>query len=238
MANPWFRFKQFTVWHDQCAMKVGTDGVLLGAWANAENANTLLDVGTGSGLIALMLAQRYASLRITGIDIDEATACQAGDNFAKSPWNQRLTVLHCSLQDFAANCSHPFDAIVSNPPFFKQSLPSPDRQRTIARHASLLTPETLLEHSMQLLSANGSLHLILPVAEGEALIKTAEKFQLHCQKATYVYPKPDSEPKRLLIRLKKAADISLHDTLTIETGIRHLYTEEYIRLTREFYLNM
>lgn len=238
MPNPFFRFKQFTVWHDRCAMKVGTDGVLLGAWAMMEGAKTLLDIGTGSGLIALMLAQRYPALNIEAIEIDEQAARQANENFSKSPWGGRLTALHCPLCDFTGQGAQTFDAIVSNPPFFLQSLPSPDRQRTTARHASLLTPESLLHDSSQLLSANGSLHLILPVAEGETLIETAMDYQLYCHRATYVYPKPQSAPKRLLMTLKKTTDALQQDTLTIETGTRHQYTEEYIHLTHEFYLNM
>jgi len=137
MPNPWFQFKQFTVWHDKCAMKVGTDGVLLGAWADMEQARSILDVGTGSGLIALMAAQRNLTAAITAIDIDESAIIQARENFDRSPWVNRLTAEPISLEDFAGSTDAMFDVIVSNPPYFHQSLHSPDKKRTLARHSAL-----------------------------------------------------------------------------------------------------
>lgn len=238
MSNPYFRFKQFTVWHDQCAMKVGTDGVLLGAWANADNSSTLLDIGTGSGLIALMLAQRYPQMHIQCIDIDKAATIQAADNFSKSDWSTRLQAIHISLEQFASACTMPFDVIVSNPPYFQQSLHSPDEQRTTARHTTQLTYDSLLHHSRQLLSEDGSLHLILPVAEAESLLENLPKHKLFCHRKTYVHPTPEAPPKRLLITLKKKSGDIQQNSLVIESGIRHHYTQEYIQLTRDFYLKM
>lgn len=219
-------------------MKVGTDGVLLGAWANADHAATLLDIGTGSGLIALMLAQRYPNIDILGIDIDKAATTQAGDNFLKSAWSNRLQAIHAPLEQFASECTTRFDVIVSNPPYFLQSLHSPDRQRTTARHTTELSYHSLLLHSHKLLSANGSLHLILPVNEAENLLENLAAYKFFCLRKTYVHPTKDAPPKRLLITLKKIAGTVQHDSLTIESGIRHQYTPEYINLTHDFYLKM
>jgi tRNA1Val (adenine37-N6)-methyltransferase len=238
MSNPWFQFKQFTVWHDKCAMKVGTDGVLLGAWAELKEASTLLDIGTGSGLIALMMAQRYPDVTITAIDIDETATLQAAENFAQSPWNNRLTALPCSLGQFAEETLQRFDAIISNPPYFQKSLHSPDQQRTVARHTALLDSESLLKYAKALLTDQGFIHFIFPVIEGESVVNLATKYGLYCCRKTYVYSNPDSLPKRLLITLKKSAGTIQQETLTIETGVRHCYTDEYVQLTRAFYLQM
>ena len=151
MGSPYFRFKQFTVWHDRCAMKVGTDGVLLGAWAgpgrpggmSGGSPQTILDIGTGSGLVALMLAQRFPEAQVTGIDSDAEAAAQARENFAVSPWPQRLRAAHISLQEFcrgtaATAAARRFDLVVSNPPFYDTTLTSPDPLRTAARHTGSL----------------------------------------------------------------------------------------------------
>lgn len=137
MASPNFRFKLFTVWHDHCAMKVGTDGVLLGAWAQQKHARTILDIGTGSGLIALMLAQRFQEAEITGIDIDPSAAKQASDNFRLSPWSHRMHARCIDLHTFSLEDGH-FDLIVSNPPYFSASLKNPNQQRATARHVAQL----------------------------------------------------------------------------------------------------
>ena len=156
MGSPYFRFKQFTVWHDRCAMKVGTDGVLLGAWAgpgrpggmSGGSPQTIMDIGTGSGLVALMLAQRFPEAQVTGIDSDAEAAAQARENFTGSPWPQRLRAAHISLQEFcrgtaATAAARRFDLIVSNPPFYDTTLTSPDPLRTAARHTGGLTHEEL-----------------------------------------------------------------------------------------------
>jgi len=238
MPNPWFQFKQFTVWHDKCAMKVGTDGVLLGAWADMEQARSILDVGTGSGLIALMAAQRNLTAAITAIDIDESAIIQARENFDRSPWVNRLTAEPISLEDFAGSTDAMFDVIVSNPPYFHQSLHSPDKKRTLARHSAHLTPESLLVHCSKLLSPAGSIHLILPIAEGNNLLEKVESYHLFCVRKTFVHPTPSGAPKRLLLTLKSSPEPMESVTLTIETGVRHQYSEEFVRLLQSFYLKL
>ena len=238
MSNPYFQFKQFTVWHNRCAMKVGTDGVLLGAWAEVKNAYKILDIGTGSGLIALMAAQRTTEAQIDAIDIDETAVAQARENVLASPWKERINLFHSFLQTYAIQCTTRYDAIISNPPYFQKSLTSPDHKRTLARHNDTLSSVSLLENSRKLLSDYGILHLILPVEEGEELILQAKQLSLFCVRKTSVHPRADKPAKRLLISLQRHYSPCLETSFAIETTERHVYTDEYIRMTDAFYINM
>ncbi len=240
MPNPYFKFKQFTVWHDLCAMKVNTDGVLLGAWATARlfPPRRVLDVGTGSGLIALMLAQRFGTSMIHAIDMDQGAYDQALYNFAQSPWSDRLEAAFQSLQDYAqAPLSSAYDLIVSNPPYFANSLKNPHQQRTLARHTDSLSHDLLISISAALLAPEGSLCLVLPADVTDAVCALAEAHGLYLAHRTWVCPKLDAQPKRVMLRFDKSpvATPTL-DSLTIETTQRHAYTEEYRALTEEFYL--
>ena len=213
MPNPYFSFKQFTVYHDRCAMKVGTDGVLLGAWADVVSARNILDIGTGTGLISLMMAQR-CNARIRAVDIDADAVEQARGNVAASPWQDRIEV---ELQDICHFTSETlFDVIVSNPPYFTDSLKCPERQRNIARHTDLLDFDKLAESAARLLHSEGVLHL---------------------SHQTLIHTKPGTEPRRVLLAFKFSVDKCVTDDLTIELS-RHVYSEEYIALTKEFYLKM
>ena len=232
MSNPFFRFKQFTVFHDLCAMKVGTDGVLLGAWADCLNAQIILDVGTGSGLIALMLAQRSNST-ITAIDIDESAYRQAGINFKESPFHDRLSVYHTSIQQFSTSTK--YDLIVSNPPYFSNSLQSPDASRTHARHNDSLPLDDLIKYSQQLLSPKGKLALILPFDTFEQVNSRALEHSLFLCRKTQVCPTPSQAPKRVLLEYSPAQQPLVEDEFFIEKS-RHVYSEEYRNLTSEFYL--
>ena len=238
MGNPYFQFKQFTVWHDLCAMKVGIDGVLLGAWADVQGCRHLLDVGTGSGLIALMLAQRAPQARIDAIDIEESAVRQTRFNVAASPWANRIRVWHTPLQHFMPDDGTAYDLLVSNPPFFVHSTHTPIRERTQARHADSLPHEELISHAARLLTPQGRLCIILPVTEGERCIGLAANEGLHCSRRTDVHPKPDAPAKRLLLEFSRTATSTRHDTLTIESGTRHQYTPEFTALAREFYLKL
>ena len=186
MGAPYFRFKQFTVWHDRCAMKVGTDGVLLGAWAGQErlgetqvnHPRNILDIGTGSGLIALMLAQRFPQARITGIDCDKDAAMQAMENFTGSPWADRLRAVRTGLQDFCrdtATAAERFDLIVSNPPFYDNTLTNPDSRRCAARHTGGLPHDELLLLSAGLLSDTGVFSLIVPSESEKSILRLADR---------------------------------------------------------------
>lgn len=233
-----FQFKQFTIHHDRCAMKVGTDGVLLGAWADVHNRQRILNVGTGTGLIALMLAQR-SEAHIHAIDIDAAACQQAQENIASSPFPQQIEVFHHALHDYSSICSTQYDLIVSNPPYFVNSLKCPNLQRNTARHTDTLSLETLLRNSHQLLAPQGSISLILPYDQKDYLNTCIEKEKLFLYKEVNVIPTIGAQPKRLLVELKSEQPSSpvISTELTIEIS-RHQYTEEYIHLTKAFYLKM
>ncbi|MGI6049150.1 MAG: tRNA1(Val) (adenine(37)-N6)-methyltransferase [Petrimonas sp.] len=236
MRNKYFKFKQFTVFHDKCAMKVGTDGVLLGAWATVRHCQSILDVGTGSGLIALMAAQRNNRAKITAIEIDTEAALQAKENVKNSPFNDRITVLPLSFQDFISSATGKFDLIVSNPPFFINSLPSPDIKRTDARHADLLTLNELFGLSKNLLSETGIFSLIYPFSERENIMSVAEKENLYLSRETVVFPTPHTLPKRILLEFSVQEREHIdRSELTIEEK-RHIYTPEFGQLTKDFYL--
>ena len=240
-----FQFKQFTIHQDRTAMKVGTDGVLLGAWAPiVPTANRLLDIGTGTGLIALMLAQRIdaqrsdCTIEIDAIDIDESSIEQAKENVNNSPFARYIKTHFTSIQKYLP--SEKYDAIVCNPPYFVASLKCPDANRTQARHTDSLSFDELLMHSAQLLKDEGTLSVILPTTEGNTLISLASKYGFVLKELVEVHPTPTSDPKRLLIHLIKSKDQEIEtkkSSLTIEVA-RHQYTPEYIALTREFYLKM
>ncbi len=234
MPNPYFSFKKFTVYHNLCAMKVGTDGVLLGAWTNVTKAEKVLDIGTGSGLIALMLAQRCEA-SITGIDIDKDATLQAQINFDASPWKHRMEVFHSDLNEFHPSCQ--FDTIVSNPPFFADSLKCPDSQRNTARHNDTLTLDRLMEKVSLLLRPEGKISLILPFDQNEILLHTARQYGLYPSRHTAVITHPGLPPKRSLFEFRKQPSTYTTQELVIELE-RHVYSEEYIALTKDFYLKM
>ena len=210
-----FRFKQFTVDDALCAMKVGTDGVLLGAWAplpegllrgvpnGEEKLRKVLDVGTGSGLIALMIAQRMEDALVLGIDVDEGAVRQAEANFAASPWAKRLQVQQLSLQELAADESRrgTFDLIVSNPPYFVDSLKNPDAGRRLARHTDTLSLEALIAGAARLLTQDGTLALILPAEAEQRLIRVAKENTLSPYYITRVHTREGKPAKRVLMAL-------------------------------------
>ena len=235
MSNPFFTFKQFTIRHDRCAMKVGTDGVLLGAWTNVSHSCRMLDIGTGTGLIALMLAQRCPQASITAIDIDTDAVGQAQENVLLSPWSDRVEV---KLQDICKYLTDKhFDTIVSNPPYFIDSLKCPDGQRNTARHTDTLDAERLLGSVSRLLTDDGRFSIILPAEQTDLLIQTAYTQGLYPSRQTAVITRPGLSPKRILMEFQKTKETFQPDELIIELE-RHVYSEGYIALTKDFYLKM
>ena len=229
-----FQFKKFIVHQDKCSMKVGTDGVLLGAWADVKNCNSILDIGTGSGLIALMIAQRNFNLNIVAIDIDKDSSLQAAENFASSPWKTRLISIHTSLQNY--HCLSKIDLIVSNPPFFEKSLKSEKVQKNLARHNDGLTFEDIAIFAKNNLSEFGKLAVIYPASienECNAVAKTAGLF---LARKCNVKPLPDKSPKRVLLEYVLFKCETITTELVIEMGQRHEYSSAYKELTKEFYL--
>lgn len=235
MANPYFEFQQFKVYHDRCAMKVGTDGVLLGAWADASKAEMILDVGTGSGLIALMLAQRF-SATVHAIDIDEPSCEQAMHNVEASPWSNRMNVRCSSFASFASLHAGSYDCVVSNPPFFTDSLQAEDARRHRARHNDSLSPGELLEHSKKVLRKQGLLHVIYPPEEAEFLVELAMERGWSVARRCVVFSKPGKPVRRVLLSLLLGQTECEESQLTLETDERHVHTDAYAALTRNFYL--
>ena len=239
MSNPFFKFKQFTVRHDKCAMKVGTDGVLLGAWCDISSNKYILDVGTGSGLIALMVAQRNSSAEIDAIEIDKMACEQARENVQSSPFNKQISVIHSDFNDFIPTSGKKYDHIVSNPPYFINALSCPDAQRNTARHANSLLLPSFLEKCRYLLADNGRISIVLPYDQKAYFLDAIKKNKYHLSRFENVYPTITSDkPKRFL------AELALYHTgstqiadLYIETN-RLQYTEKYISLTNAFYLKM
>lgn len=246
-AEKCFRFKQFAVRHDRCAMKVGTDGVLLGAWANVEGAKTALDIGTGTGLIALMLAQRNATLPITGIDIDPAAVEQAKENVQNSPWRERIVIEKEDFQTFSPTLPHDeegvqrtergclFDLIVSNPPFFLEDTLNPNAARTAARHACSLPFPVLIQKAARMLTEQGRLCLIVPTAIATDVVGEAATHHLYLSKRTDVKTTPRKVPKRTLLEFTPYITETAYSTLTLQDE-QQQKTSEYTALTQEFYL--
>ncbi len=244
MANHIFQFKQFKIDQSLCAMKVGTDGVTLGAVADVEKARRVLDIGCGTGLLCLMTAQRNGTAEIVGIDIDEDAVRGATQNCESSKWAGRISIVGKSLQEFVEAAPSAFDKVITNPPYFEDSLKAPKASRTLARHTDSLPFSELASSASTLLSDDGSLSIILPTDAHEKFEKIAEEYGLYLRKKTLVYPKPGAEVKRVVgefVKIKndecKMQNVEI-ETLTVETDVRHQYTDDYIRLTKEFYLKM
>lgn len=234
-----FQFKQFSVEQDRTAMKIGTDGVLLGAWTPINNNPfSILDVGTGTGIIALMLAQRSAAEQIDALEIDEDAYEQATDNFENSPWNDRLFCFHAGLDEFVEEPEDEYDIIVSNPPFYSEDFKSNNEQRDLARFQDAMPFEQLIEAAALLLSQKGVFSVIIPFKEESTFLALAHKQELYPLKITRVKGTPTSEMKRSLLAFSRNCNAdSTVEELIIETE-RHCYTPEYITLTKDFYLKM
>ena len=232
MSSADFRFRQFTVRHDRCAMKVGTDGVLLGAWGTLPSGGRVLDIGTGTGLVALMVAQRTPTAHVTAIDIDAEAVAQAQENVDASPFAGRITVLHSALQDFQAPA---FDAIFCNPPFFEESLLPPDIRRSAARHTATLSFAELADAVATLLAADGSFSTILPTSSFDAFrLLCFARGLLLCRRCQ-VRTTPTKAPKRVLATFARREPEHVGDTtLILNDGPAR--TAAYAALTHDFYL--
>lgn len=235
MSNTSFAFKQFTVNHDKCAMKVGTDGVLLGAWAPAAKAKHILDVGTGTGLIALQMAQRNQYAMVTAIEIDASAATQAKENVDNSPWADRINVICSDFRDFQSEIK--FDLIVSNPPYFMDALKCPNKQRNMARHTGGLNYDLLFRNAAHLLLKDGVISIIVPAEVERAVIDAAWDHKLIPSNCMRVITKPGKPCKRVLFTFSFQYKEYVEENLCIEVEHNN-YTPEYIALTKDFYLRM
>lgn len=233
MANNYFTFKKFTIHQEKSAFKVGTDGVLLGASADITGVRRILDIGTGTGLIAIMLAQR-CNAEIAAIEPDDESYIQCCENVELCRWKDRIEVIHSSLQDYKTE--HRFDLIVTNPPFFSDSLKNPDPRKSATRHNEALSDDELLKGMSGLMTDGGRLQVIMPYVEGNILIAEAHKYGLFCNAILKVRPLPASEIRRMIMTFSRVRLKTTERFLTIEHGRRHEFTEEYINLTKDFYL--
>lgn len=237
MPNSAFAFKQFNVKQDKCAMKVGTDAVLLGSWIQPNGSTHILDIGTGTGVIALMLAQK-TNASIVGIDIDVSATQQAQENVNESKFKNSITLFNTSFQDYVKTISLKFQLIVSNPPFFEQSLKSSDEKRSNARHADVLPFDELLEGVIKVLDESGKFCLILPTLEADKFRNMAQKKGLYLSKLLRVKSRVDKDTdKRHLMQFEFKPTEFSEETIAIEEDQRHSYTQAYKELTKAYYLN-
>ena len=233
-----FTFKQFSVNQDRCAMKIGTDGVLLGAWTPLiNNPFNVLDIGAGTGILSLMLAQRSNAEQIDAIEIEEDAYEQCVENFETSPWGDKLFCFHAGLDEFVDEPEDEYDLIISNPPFYTDDYKSDNASRDLARFEDALPFEELIEAAALLLSDNGIFSVIIPYKEEERFVDMCKELDLFPLKITRVKGTPTSEIKRSLLAFCRMEQTPLIDELVIEIS-RHNYTPEYIELTKEFYLKM
>lgn len=233
-----FTFKQFSVNQDRCAMKIGTDGVLLGAWTPLiNNPYNVLDIGAGTGILSLMLAQRSNAEQIDAIEIDEDAYEQCVENFEASPWGDKLFCFHAGLDEFVDEPEDEYDLIISNPPFYTDDYKSDNTSRDLARFEDALPFEELIEAAALLLSDNGIFSVIIPYKEEERFVSLCKELDLFPLKITRVKGTPTSEIKRSLLAFCRMEQTPSINELVIEIS-RHNYTSEYIELTKDFYLKM
>ena len=238
MASQPFKFKQFTVNQNRCAMKIGTDGVLLGAWTSVENNPfSVLDIGSGTGVLSLMIAQRSNAQTIEAIEIDDDAFEQCANNFENSPWAVRLYCFHASLLEYVEAVTDKFDLIICNPPFYSEDYKTDNTARDVARFNDAMPFEHLMYAVANLLADNGIFSIVIPFKEESKIIELAAMIGLVPNRILHVKGNPDTEIKRSLLEFSFDETKTQTSELIIETA-RHQYTEDYINLTKDFYLKM
>lgn len=233
-----FRFKQFTIQQDRCTMKVGTDGILLGAWADVGDVQKVLDIGAGSGLISIMLGQRSSRAQIHSVEIEAESYGQARENMAAAPWAERLSIQHISIQEYARSSDRRYDLIVSNPPFFSGGALSNNQNRNIVRHTVKMPHGDLFSAARTLLTPQGRFCVILPYIEGLRFEELARTYKLYCTRTMEVRSKADKPVERLLLQFEREEKEKTEESLIIQGEGRNNWTKEYKALTGMFYLKM
>ncbi len=235
MPNPYFKFKQFTIWQAYQGLKVTTDGCLLGAIATCPNPKRILDIGTGTGLLALMLAQKYPTAEITGIDVQPEATDLAAKNFASSPWASNLKVVNQRIQEFSTPLVKPFDLIISNPPFFAGHLPNQDSSKALALHNDGLPIKALLEAGSALLTNEGCFWMMYPAYEADQCLKLAEAMDFFLAETWLIYNSQKGSVFRKVMCLKKQQSVVQEQELIIRTT-SGTYTNDFIELLKPYYL--
>ena len=235
--NTYFQFKQFKIIQEKAAMKVNTDGVLLGAWTKLEGVNTALDVGTGTGLIALMIAQR-CDAAITGVEIEKNAAEEAFKNIQNSKWGTRIIIQNCSFQYFAANTDNKFDLIVSNPPYFTNGVKNTNPHLSIARHNHMLPFTDIIAGTVKLLNKTGKLSLILPFDAVNEFVKKAGSNGLYLSRLTEVAPFPEKLPNRCLLEFGIKNTNFEKSQISVFSDVKNEYSMEFKKLAADFYLKL
>lgn len=235
-AHKAFHFKQFSISQSNCIMKVSTDSVLLGAWANVKKSTKALDIGTGSGILALMMAQQNPTILIHAVEIDKMSVHDAIENVNNSSWSNRIKVYHMAIQEFCRMRLDTYDHIITNPPFFINSTLGPDQLKNTARHTVRLSFEDLLSCCSSLLKSDGILSIILPPNEAKEFISSAILFGFYCIRKMEVYPKSNKNTERVLMEFSRIQDVCTKETLVIQNSDEsNDYTEPYKELTKAFY---
>ena len=233
-----FTFKNFSVIQDQCDMKIGTDGVILGAWTSIKNQPfSILDIGAGTGVLSLMMAQRSNAEVIDALEVDAKAYEQCVENFEQSPWGNRLFCYHAALREFVEEIEDQYDLIICNPPFYSEDYKTENKQRDLARFQDAMPFEHLIESSSKLLSKQGMFSVVIPFKEESHFISIASRFGLFTNKILHVKGNASSKIKRSFIMFSFHESEIIKDTLAIEVS-RNEYTPEYINLTKDFYLKM
>jgi tRNA1Val (adenine37-N6)-methyltransferase len=238
MSNRPFKFKQFTIEQDRCAMKIGTDGVLLGAWTSIDHTPfNVLDIGAGTGILSLMIAQRSNAEQIEAIEIDDDAFEQCAENFENSPWSDRLFCFHASLLEYMEAVDEKFDLIICNPPFYSEDYKTTDQSRDLARFSDAMPLEHIIFAVIHFLSDTGKFAIVIPYKEEENYIEEASLIGLFPNRILRVRGNETSDLKRSLIEFSYSESPTKVSELIIETE-RHQYTEDYINLTKDYYLKM
>lgn len=230
-----FRFRQFAIRQEKTPARIGTDGILLGAWAEVEEAKRILDIGTGTGLIALMAAQRNADALVHAVELESASASEAELNFAESPFGDRLQVFQQDLRQFSPPDGLPYDVVLSNPPFFRSAVRPLTESRANWRHQMGMGTEDIFVFCRQWLASAGHLCLVLPVEEGELAIAEGESYGFHCTQKVLVQPSQNKPINRFLLQFSRMECDCQTSQITIQTGGANEYSAEYVALTRGFY---
>ena len=234
MSNNYFKFKQFTIVQDGCAMKVGTDGCLLGGWFDCSKSKNILDIGCGSGLIAIMAAQRCDAL-VTGIEIDSNAAIQAEKNVKNSPWSERIEIVNCDFLEY--NTSKRFDTVVCNPPYFVNSLKCGKSQRTLARHSDSLNCKEFFAKCAEISTDTATVNIIIPSDIAEEWLSAAKENGFYASRITHIKTTPKKVSKRVLMEFSRSETATNEKTIIFEDG-RGEYSEDVKNILRDFYLKI